>query len=227
MTASSPSYPKSIEAVPYRWFQTSKKESKGKKQGGKVAVLHSPNTSYNDVLVYEPDNEDWWDIVPSNMPIRVAVREPAQNGLDLIAWALPLANQPSELQAVIKQRKPDVQVMIEKKPDPTVAQKKGHVTRAQRLILQGEWLEKHEQQLKVIQSSICNAMFDWYDDDSEDCDSTALNRMVDALHLFMDIGRDLRHSCFCPDSNREGILYYHGYKDSVTELMNLNKENKE
>ena len=227
MTAASPSYPKSIEAVPYRWFQTSKKENKGKKQGGKVAVLHSPDTNYNDVLVYEPDNEDWWDVVPSKMPIRVAVREPAQNGLDLIAWALPLANQPSELQAAIKERKPEIEVMIEKKPDPALALQKGQLTRAQRLILQGEWLEKYEQQLKVVQSTVCNAMFDWYDDDSEDCDSTALNRMNDALHLLMDIGRDLRLACFCPDSNREGILYYHGYKDSVTELMNLNKEDKE
>lgn len=227
MTSNTASYPKSIEAVPYRWRNLEQTVKNGKKQGGKTAFMHSPEEGFADVMVFEPDNEDWWDIVPSDVVIRAAIRGPANNGNDLIAWALPLANQPTETQQRIKERKPEVEVVIEKKPEKIDPLVKQHVARMQRLVLQGEWLEKHEQQLKVVQSTICNAIFDWYDDDSDDCDGTALNRMLDALHLMMDIGRDLRQSCFCPDSNRDGILYYHGFKDSVTEVVNFNKGTQE
>ena len=117
--------------------------------------MHSPVEGFVDVMVFEPDNEDWWSVVPSNMPIRAAVRGPAQNGNDLIAWALPLANQPSELQAAIKERTLTTPVMDEVKKEQEDLAKAAHRNRMQRLVLRGEWLEKHEAQLKVIQSCIC------------------------------------------------------------------------
>lgn len=101
---------------------------------------------------------------------------------------------------------------------------KARAKRLQRLILQGEWLEKHELQLKVVQGIVCNAMSEWYEDDSEECDEKAMYEMRDALMLLVDIIRDLRISCHCPDEKREGILYYHGFQGAVTEVVDLNKE---
>jgi len=237
--------PKNIEAVPYRWFNSSKTVNGGKKQGGKVAVMHAETEGFADVLVYEPDHEDWWRVVPSDVTIRAAIRGPAQNGSDLIAWALPLANQPTETQQRIKERIPELNIMPDDQaetPQPIAAQQesavkvdnmvdnskselvKQQVKRLQRLVLQGEWLEEHEQQLKVIQSAIGHAMGEWYDDDSDDCHANAMYQMNDALMLFNEIIRDLRHGCFCPDEQREGILYYHGYRNAVTEVININKE---
>ena len=216
-------YPKSIEAVPYRWRNLEQSVKNGKKQGGKTAFMHSPVEGFVDVMVFEPDNEDWWSIVPSNMPIRAAVRGPAQNGSDLIAWALPLANQPSELQAAIKAKTLTTPVMDEVKKQQQDLATAAHRSRLQRLVLRGEWLEKHEAQLKVIQSVIGTAMTNWYEDDSDECHEVALYQMNDALSLLTDIVRDLRYECFCPDEQRSGTLYYHGFKGAVTEVVNFNK----
>ena len=216
--------PKSIEAVPYRWFQSKQTDANGKKQGGKVAVMHSEHKGFIDVLVYEPDNEDWWAIVPSTVPIRAAIRGPAQNGNDLIAWALPLANQPSETQAAIKERTLTTPIMEQNKKDTDNTIKQAHRERLQRLVLRGEWLEKHETQLKVIQSAVVNAMSRWYDDEDPDCHETAIHEMNDALSLLTDIVRDLRYECFCPDKERKGALYYHGFMGTVTEVVSFDKE---
>jgi len=233
--------PANIEAIPYRWFQTARTVNNGKKHGGKVAVMHSDHKGFADVLVYEPDTEDWWRVVPSDVVIRAAIRGPAQNGSDLIAWALPLANQPTETQKRIKERIPELNTMTEDAKTTAPEQDsaivvdnvvdkaqsalvKQHARRLQRLILQGEWLEDHEQQLKVIQSTISHAMGEWYDDDSEECHATALFQMQDALMLLVDVIRDLRINCHCPDEQREGILYYHGFRGAVTEVIDLNKE---
>jgi len=217
--------PKNIEAIPYRWFTSKQTDANGKKQGGKVAVMHSEHKGFADVLVYEPDNEDWWAIVPSTVPIRAAIRGPAQNGNDLIAWALPLANQPSETQASIKERTLTTPIMDQNKNEAEQRQKEMHQEKLQRLVLKGEWLEKYETQLKVIQSTVVSAMGVWYDDDSETCSETAIFQMNDALSLLTDIVRDLRYECFCPDEQRKGVLYYHGFKGAVTEVVNFNKEN--
>lgn len=216
--------PKNIEAVPYRWFHSKQSDTNGKKQGGKVAVMHSEHQGFVDVLVYEPDNEDWWAIVPSTVPIRAAIRGPAQNGNDLIAWALPLANQPFETQAAIKERTLTTPIMDQNKNEAEDRQKEIHCERMQRLIMKGEWLEKYEAQLKVIQSSVSNAMCRWYDDDSEECHSNAIFEMNDALSLFTDVVRELRYECFCPDEQRKGVLYYHGFKGAVIEVVNFNKD---
>jgi galactose-1-phosphate uridylyltransferase len=217
-------YPKSIEAVPYRWRNLEQTVKNGKKQGGKTAFMHSPVEGFADVIVFEPDHEDWWAVVPSTVPIRAAIRGPAQNGNDLIAWALPLANQPSETQAAIKERTLTTPIMDQNKAEDEQRKLEMHADRAQRLILKGEWLEQHETQLKVIQSTVVTAMGHWYDDDSEECHQAALLEMNDALSLLTDIVRDLRYECFCPDDERKGVLYYHGFKGSVTEVVNLIKK---
>ena len=217
-------YPKSIEAVPYRWRNLEQTVKNGKKQGGKTAFMHSPVEGFADVIVFEPDHEDWWAIVPSTVPIRAAIRGPAQNGNDLIAWALPLANQPSETQAAIKERTLTTPIMDQNKNEAEERQRQMHQERLQRLVLKGEWLEKYEAQLKVIQSAVVNAMGDWYDDDTETCHQDAIFAMNDALSLLTDIVRDLRYECFCPDEQRKGVLYYHGFKGAVTEVVNFNKD---
>lgn len=216
-------YPKSIEAIPYRWRNLEQTVKGGKKQGGKTAFMYSPIPSFVDVMVFEPDNEDWWGIVPSNMPIRAAIRGPANNGNDLIAWALPLANQPSELQAAIKQRTLTTPVMEEVKKEQEDLVTAANRGRLQRLVLRGKWLEKHESQLKVIQSAVSSAMAAWYDDDSDEADQIAIYQMNDALMLLVDVVRDLRYECFCPDEQRSGTLYFHGHKGAVTEVVNFNK----
>ena len=98
--------PKSIEGVPTRWFSrpltTCRVGGKTYKAGGKVAVLNCPVPGWVCVQVYAPDDEEWWDSVPSDMPIRAAIRNAARNGEDLIGYALPLRNQPSALQQHIK-----------------------------------------------------------------------------------------------------------------------------
>ena len=98
--------PKSIEGVPTRWFSrpltTCRVDGKTYKAGGKVAVLNCPVPGWLFVQVYGPDDEDWWDSVPSDMPIRAAIRNAARNGEDLIGYALPLRNQPTALQQHIK-----------------------------------------------------------------------------------------------------------------------------
>jgi hypothetical protein len=99
-------YPKSIEGVPTRWFSrplsTCRFNGHTYKAGGKVAVLNCPVPGWLYVQVYQPDEEDWWDSVPPDVPIRAAIRKAARNGEDLIGYALPLRNQPSELQRHIK-----------------------------------------------------------------------------------------------------------------------------
>ena len=216
-------YPKSIEAIPYRWRNIEQTVKGGKKQGGKTAFMHSPIPSFVDVMVFEPDNEDWWGIVPSDVPIRAAIRGAANNGNDLIAWALPLANQPSELQAAIKQRTLTTPIMEEVKKEQEDLVTAANRGRLQRLVLRGEWLEKHESQLKVIQSAVSSAMAAWYDDDSDEADQIAIYQMNDALMLLVDVVRDLRYECFCPDEQRSGTLYFHGHKGAVTEVVNFNK----
>ena len=48
--------------------------------------------------------------------------------------------------------------------------------------------------------------------------------MNDALSLLTDIVRNLRYECFCPDEQRKDVLYYHGFKDAVIEVVNFNQD---
>jgi hypothetical protein len=241
-------FPKSVEAPIIRFFHTPVSWDKGVKNGGMTAVVKLPddkNTEgWNDVLVYEPDSpgESWWDLVPRNTVIRVSIREVAKNKQDLIGFALPLQNQPSELQALIAEK---LEVEQEKKeeaqPEPSEGDKleaqlkediekkqrlqimKAQSKRLQRLILMGEWLEKNESALKCIQSTITNTVFSWYDDNTEEADTTALNQMMDALHFNMDLIRDLRQNCWCPDTDCDGALYYRGHDGKPVKVIDLNE----
>ena len=215
-------YPKSIEAVPYRWRSLQQTVKNGRKQNGKTAFMHSPVEGFDDVIVFEPDHEDWWAIVPSNVVIRAAIRGPADNGKDLIAWALPLANQPSESQAAIKERMSAAPIMNQTQNEVEDRDRQRHQDRLQRLVLRGEWLEKHEAQLKVIQNAVVSTMGVWSDGDSACCEDV-LFEMSDALMLLVDVVRDLRCECFCPDEERKDVLYYHGFKDAVIEVVNFNR----
>ena len=87
----------------------------------------------------------------------------------------------------------------------------------------GEWLEKNESALKCIQSTITSTVFDWYDDNSEEADTTALHKMLDALHFHMDLIRDLRVSCWCPDTDCDGTLYYKGHDGKPVKVIDLNE----
>jgi len=241
-------FPKSVEAPIIRFFHTPVSWDKGVKNGGMTAVVKLPddkNTEgWNDVLVFEPDSpsESWWDLVPRKSVIRVSIREVAKNKQDLIGFALPLQNQPSELQALIAEKlEVEQEKKEEVKPEPSEGDKleaqlkeevekkqrlqimKAQSKRLQRLILMGEWLEKNESALKCIQSTITSTVFDWYDDNSEEADTTALHKMLDALHFHMDLIRDLRQSCWCPDTDCDGTLYYRGHDGKPVKVIDLNE----
>ena len=241
-------FPKSVEAPIIRFFHSPVSWDKGVKNGGMTAVVKLPadqnEGGWNDVLVYQPDmdSDKWWDLVPRNTVIRVSIREVAKNKQDLIGFALPLQNQPSDLQALIAEK---LEVEQEKKkevqPDPSEGDKleaqlkeevekkqrlavwKAHSRRLQRLILMGEWLEKNESALKCIQSTITNTVFAWYEDNSEEADTTALHQMMDALHFNMDLIRDLRQNCWCPDTDCDGTLYYRGHDGKPVKVIDLNE----
>jgi hypothetical protein len=241
-------FPKSIEAPIIRFFHTPVSWDKGVKNGGMTAVVKLPTDQnkegWNDVLVYEPDSpgESWWDLVPRKSVIRVSIREVAKNKQDLIGFALPLQNQPSELQALIAEKlEVEQEKKEEAKPEPSEGDKleaqlkeevekkqrlqimKAQSKRLQRLILMGEWLEKNESALKCIQSTITNTVFAWYDDNSEEADTTALHQMLDALHFHMDLIRDLRQSCWCPDTDCDGTLYYRGHDGKPVKVIDFNE----
>jgi hypothetical protein len=245
-------FPKSVEAPIIRFFHSPISWDKGVKNGGMTAVVKLPadqnEGGWNDVLVYQPDmdGDKWWDLVPRNTVIRVSIREVAKNKQDLIGFALPLQNQPSNLQALIKHTIAEkLEVEEEKKeeaqPEPSEGDKleaqlwhevvkkqhlevsKAHSKRLQRLILMGEWLEKNESALKCIQSTITSTVFDWYDDNSEEADTTALHKMLDALHFHMDLIRDLRQNCWCPDTDCDGTLYYKGHDGKPVKVIDLNE----
>lgn len=241
-------FPKSVEAPIIRFFHSPISWDKGVKNGGMTAVVKLPadqnEGGWNDVLVYEPDvdGENWWDLVSRKSVIRVSIRGVAKNKQDLIGFALPLKNQPSELQALIAEK---LEVEEEKKeeiqPEPSEGDKLeallkedvekkrrrqsmlANSKRLQRLVLMGEWLEKNESALKCIQSTITSTVFDWYDDNSEEADTTALHKMLDALHFHMDLIRDLRVSCWCPDTDCDGTLYYKGHDGKPVKVIDLNE----
>ena len=243
-------FPKSLEAPITRFFHSPVTWDKGVKNGGMTAVLKLPsdqNTEgWNDVLVFEPDldGEQWWDLVSRGTVIRVSIREVAKNKQDLIAFALPLKNQPSELQALIAEKKeaeldlfpPSIEEPVMTNADKLEEQLKKDIEkkqrssqliaqskRLQRLILMGEWLEKNESALKAVQSIITTAVFRWYDDNEAEADTTALHEMLDGLHLYMDVIRDIRGKCWCPDTDCDGALYYTGHDGKPMKVLDFNE----
>jgi len=237
-------FPKSVEAPILRFFHSPVSWANGVKNGGMTAVVKLPEDKnaegWNDVLVYESDDPtaSWWNLVSRGTVIRVSIREVAKNGQDLIGFALPLQNQPSELQAMVasKKKESEEQEPVVSNGDKLEAQLKEDIEKKQRLliaktqskslqrlILMGEWLEKNESALKAVQSTICTSVFRWYDDNSEEADTTALHEMLDALHLQMDIVRELRQSCWCPDTDCDGVLYWTGSNGKPVKVIDLNE----
>ena len=124
---------------------------------------------------------------------------------------------PSEGDKLEAQLKED----IEKKQRLEIT--KAHGRRLQRLILMGEWLEKNESALKCIQSTIASTVFAWEEDNSDEADAMALLQMIDALHFHIDLIRDLRISCWCPDTDCDGTLYYRGHDGKPVKVIDLNE----
>jgi len=234
-------FPKSIEAPVTRFFYTRARENKGKKNGGMVAVLKLPETEWNDIQVYQPDTdgEQWWSHLGQGMTIRASVREVAKNKEDLIAFALPLKNQPSATQEKIKasmaeEQKdlnlpaPDgdkleeqIQKDIKRKQERSI--QLAQAKRLQRLALMGQWLESNEKALVMAQGMICNAFFEWCEDSSEEADTKCLHEMMDAIHYIIELGGKLRSNCWCPDKEYDGALYYHGSDGQPVKVIDLNE----
>jgi hypothetical protein len=48
-------------------------------------------------------------------------------------------------------------------------------------------------------------------------------KMMDALHFHMDLIRDLRQNCWCPDTDCDGTLYYKGHDGKPVKVIDLNE----
>lgn len=236
-------FPKSIEAPITRFFHTPITWSKGVRNGGMTAVLKPSEGDWNDVLVYQPDSpgENWWDLVPRGTVIRASIREPAKkNPKDLIAFALPLKNQPSSTQELIKslqseeiteETKPgltdgdkleeQIQEDIRRKQDRQV--QLDQAKRLQRLALMGQWLESNKQAILMAQSVISNAHFEWTTDYSDDADSKCLHKMMDAIFYIAELGGRLRNDRFYLDKDCDGVLYYNDYSGLPVKVIDLNE----
>jgi len=203
-------FPKSIEAPVVRFFYTRARENKGKKNGGMVAVLKLPETEWNDVQVYQPDTdgEQWWSHLVQGMAIRVSVREVAKNKQDLIAFALPLKNQPSATQekiraSIAEEKKvaesaaPDgdkleqqlKQEVLKKQHLETLKQ---YLPRLRVLIKKGEWLDNNETGLLLAQSAICRAYYEWAEDESPSADTSFTENVLDACKYIVETMSELR-----------------------------------
>ena len=236
-------FPKSIEAPITRFFHSPINWDKGVKNGGMTAVLKLPEGDWNDVLVYQPDSpgENWWDLVPRGTVIRASIRETGKkNPKDLIAFALPLKNQPTATQELIKSLQSE-EITDETKPGLTDGDKLeeqiqkdikrkqersiqlAQAKRLQRLALMGQWLESNEKALVMAQGMICNAFFEWCEDSSEKADTKCLHEMMDAIHYIIELGGKLRSNCWCPDKEYDGALYYHGSDGQPVKVIDLNE----
>lgn len=234
-------FPKSIEAPVVRFFYTRARENKGKKNGGMVAVLKLPETEWNDVQVYQPDSdgEQWWSLLNKGMSIRACVREVANNKEDLIAFALPLKNQPSETQALIRQHmttenqnleaaesdgdKLEEQLKAEVERKQHLETLKLYLPRLRYLIKKGEWLDNNETGLLLAQSAICRAVCEWEEDNSSDADSMFTQSVIDACRYFVDAMVPLRGSLL-DGEEPEGTLSVtcrHGQAKTVLDLKHL------
>ena len=236
-------FPKSIEAPITRFFHTPVTWSKGVRNGGMTAVLKPSEGDWNDVLVYQPDSpgENWWDLVPRGTVIRASIREPGKkNPKDLIAFALPLKNQPTATQELIKSLQSE-EITEETKPGLTDGDKLeeqiqdnirkkltrtkqlADIKRLQRLALMGEWLEGNEKGLIMAQGMIANAFFAWCEDHSDNADSKCLHEMMDAVHYIIEIGAKLRGANWSSDKEYDGALYLKDANGESVKVIDLNE----
>ena len=235
-------FPKSIEAPITRFFHAPTRDNNGKKNGGMVAVLKfNPEQWKGDVLVFEPDVDgfEWWSHVSRNAVIRASVREVAKNKEDLIAFALPLKNQPTATQEMVRARiaeeseeKAELISEADKLEEQLKAdiEKKQHLEtlrqympRLRMLIKKGEWLDNNETGLLLAQSAICKAVCEWQEDYSSDADNIFAQNVMDACKYLVDAMVPLRGPLF-DGEEPEGTLSVtcrHGQAKTVLDLKHL------
>jgi len=236
-------FPKSIEAPITRFFHAPTRDNKGKKNGGMVAVLKFDESEWKgDVLVFEPDVDgaEWWSHVSRNAVIRASVREIAKNKEDLIAFALPLKNQPTATQEMVRARiaeeseeqaeviseadklEEQLKADIEKKQTKELV--KAYLPRLRMLVKKGEWLERNYSGLMLAQMALVKAFYEWCDDHSEEADETYLHNTLDTVKYLLDVFAVLRNSDFQPDNEPDGTLSVscsHGHHKTVLDLNHL------
>jgi hypothetical protein len=235
-------FPKSIEAPITRFFHAPTRDNKGKKNGGMVAVLKFDQEQWKgDVLVFEPDvdGSEWWNHVSRNAVIRASVREVAKNKEDLIAFALPLKNQPTATQEMVRARiaeeseeKAELISEADKLEEQLKAdiEKKQHLEtlrqylpRLRMLIKKGEWLDNNETGLLLAQSAICRAYCEWADDDSPSADTSFTENVLDACKYLVDAMVALRGP-MSDGKEPEGTLSVtcrHGSSKTVLDLKHF------
>ena len=237
-------FPKSIEAPITRFFHAPTRDNKGKKNGGMVAVLKFDQSVFawdGDVLVFEPDVDgaEWWSHVSRNAVIRASVREVAKNKEDLIAFALPLKNQPTATQEMVRARiaeeseeQAEVITEVDKLEEQLKAdiEKKQHLEtlrqylpRLRMLIKKGEWLDNNETGLLLAQSAICRAYYEWAEDDSPSADTSFTENVLDACKYLVDAMVALRGP-MSDGKEPEGTLSVtcrHGSSKTVLDLKHF------
>ena len=237
-------FPKSIEAPITRFFHAPTRDNKGKKNGGMVAVLKFDQSVFawdGDVLVFEPDVDgaEWWSHVSRNAVIRASVREVAKNKEDLIAFALPLKNQPTATQEMVRARiaeeseeQAEVITEVDKLEEQLKAdiEKKQHLEtlrqylpRLRMLIKKGEWLDNNETGLLLAQSAICRAYYEWAEDNSPSADTSFTENVLDACKYLVDAMVALRGP-MSDGKEPEGTLSVtcrHGSSKTVLDLKHL------
>jgi len=236
-------FPKSIEAPITRFFHAPTRDNKGKKNGGMVAVLKFDESEWKgDVLVFEPDVDgaEWWSHVSRNAVIRASVREVAKNKEDLIAFALPLKNQPTATQEMVRARiaeeseeqaevitevdklEEQLKADIEKKQATELL--KSYLPRLRYLVKKGEWMDKHESGLLLAQSALCDAYFEWCEDHSSEADERFVQKTLDAVKYLLDVLAPLRSAHLQSNNDPEGTLSVscaHGHHKTVIDLKHL------
>ena len=235
-------FPKSIEAPITRFFHAPTRDNNGKKNGGMVAVLKfNPEQWKGDVLVFEPDVDgfEWWSHVSRNAVIRASVREVAKNKEDLIAFALPLKNQPTATQEMVRARiaeESEEKAQLNSEADKLEEQLKADIEKKQHLetlrqylprlrmlIKKGEWLDNNETGLLLAQSAICRAYYEWAEDDSPSADTSFTENVLDACKYLVDAMVPLRGS-LVNGKEPEGTLSVtcrHGSSKTVLDLKHF------
>lgn len=85
-------------------------------------------------------------------------------------------------------------------------QLKIYLPRIQYLIKLGEWLDSRESGLKLCQSQMADAFFEWCEDDSPNADTTLVHKTDDAFKYFIETIASLRQLCMCRDKQDKGSL---------------------
>lgn len=245
-------YPKNAfvsEVLRTNWTEAN--DNSKKKTGGLSAIVRIPDElneeEWGEVQVFQPDNEEehpgWYDLVTKELEIRLCVRGEAKRENELIGKALPLKNQPTLTQRIIKAKlgvkedpekepiaaievtegdKLEEQLKLEVEKKQRLELLKTYSHRVQYLIRMGEWLDKHESGLKLCQSQMADAFFEWCEDNSPRADETLVHKTDDAFKYFIETIASLRQICGCRDKERDGTLYLTFPDGRIETILDLN-----